>query len=256
MTSVVHRPTTGSVIALKLLSIVTSVSGCAGELVGSRLVGWLGGQSVDLSSDVAVEASDDDSRGEAFSGAACEVVDGGSVPPLADEHDAAKRCVCLPVPASVQTMPAGGLARSGRDWTYAAHLRERGFGPDPVGVVACGDQHLGGGIAVQRPLVKRLRAGRTANPALFELLDDEVIEARVQVDDPGAPRAAQLGLLSDSPVGPRTRGWFDAWWDGHVRGAAAAGIDLLPTDHRQLDDMSAAEYRSLHELPLDRVSLG
>lgn len=108
--------------------------------------------------------------------------------------------------------------------------------------------------AVQRPLVERLRDEKRTNGNLFDLLDNEVAEARVQLDDPLAPRVAQVVLISDSGISQETRTWFDEWWDEAVHSAAAAGIDLLAVDYRDYEEMTAAEYRTLYELPLDRVS--
>lgn len=107
---------------------------------------------------------------------------------------------------------------------------------------------------IQRPLVERLRTERQSDPTLFERLDNEVVEALVQLDDSLAPSVVQLVLISESPISQDARAWFDEWWDECVHVAAAAGIDLLPMDYREFDGLNAAEYRSLHELPLDRVS--
>ena len=43
-------------------------------------------------------------------------------------------------------MPAGGSPGRGRDWTGATQLRERGFGANPVRVIAEDDQQLGRGV--------------------------------------------------------------------------------------------------------------
>lgn len=75
--------------------------------------------------------------------------------------------------------------------------------------------------------------------------------ADVRLDDPLAPRVAQLVLLTGSPISQEARAWLDEWWDDCVRVASSAGIALLPTDYRQFERMSAAESRSLHGLPLD-----
>ena len=51
----------------------------------------------------------------------------------------------LSVPAPIETMPAGRHPGRSRDRTGATQLRERGFGANPVGVIAEEDQHLGRG---------------------------------------------------------------------------------------------------------------
>lgn len=107
---------------------------------------------------------------------------------------------------------------------------------------------------VQRPLVERLRDQKTADAEHFARLDEQVIEARVQMDDPLAPKVAQVVFITDTEIDDQTRAWFDQWWDGQVGPAAHAGVDLLPNDYRSYETMTAAEYRTLLDLPLDRVS--
>ena len=65
----------------------------------------------------------------------------------------------------MRTMPAGGSPGRGRDRTGATQLRERGFGANPVGVIAEEDQHLGrGACADPEALTKRgRRLGREAH---------------------------------------------------------------------------------------------
>ena len=71
--------------------------------------------------------------GEAFGGAASDVVDGGLVESHAYDGYSVERRVGLAVPASVETMPAG-LSRRSRDRAGAAEFRERGLGADPLWV--------------------------------------------------------------------------------------------------------------------------
>ena len=61
-------------------------------------------------------------------------------------HDPVQCRVGLPVPAAIEPEPTAGFARSGRDWADPAELGEGGFGTDPIGVVADGDQQLSGGV--------------------------------------------------------------------------------------------------------------
>ena len=62
---------------------------------------------VDLAGDEPFEAADDVLFGEAFCGAASDVVDSGLVEPHACYGYSVERCVGLAVPASVKTVPAG-----------------------------------------------------------------------------------------------------------------------------------------------------
>jgi hypothetical protein len=68
------------------------------------------------------------------------------VPAHADDHAAVERRVGLPVSTAVETVASVGLAGPGRDRAGAAQLREGGFGPDPVGVVAGGGEELAGDV--------------------------------------------------------------------------------------------------------------
>ena len=75
-----------------------------------------------------------------------DVGDGGLVPAHAHDDASVERGVGLAVAAAVEAVASVGLAGPGRDGTGAAHLRERRFGADPVGVVAGGDEELAGDV--------------------------------------------------------------------------------------------------------------
>ena len=120
---------------------------------------------VDLAGEEAFEASNDLTRGPAVRRAASHVFDGRLVEPHADEHGSIEGGVGLSVTAPIEPMPAGGPPGRGRDRTGAAQLRERGFGANPVGVIAEEDQHLGRGAGADpEALTKRgRRLGREAH---------------------------------------------------------------------------------------------
>ena len=120
---------------------------------------------VDLAGEEAFEASNDLTRGPAVRRAASHVFDGRLVEPHADEHGSIEGGVGVSVTAPIEPMPAGGPPGRGRDRTGAAQLRERGFGANPVGVIAEEDQHLGRGAGADpEALTKRgRRLGREAH---------------------------------------------------------------------------------------------
>ena len=120
---------------------------------------------VDLAGEEAFEASNDLTRGPAVRRAASHVFDGRLVESHADEHGSIEGGVGVSVTAPIEPMPAGGPPGRGRDRTGATQLRERGFGANPVGVIAEEDQHLGRGAGADpEALTKRgRRLGREAH---------------------------------------------------------------------------------------------
>ena len=98
---------------------------------------------VDLSRKEAFKASDDLAFGPAIGGASGDVVAGWLVESHADDDGSIEGGVGVSVTAPIEPMPAGGSPGRGRDRTGATQLRERGFGANPVGVIAEEDQHLG-----------------------------------------------------------------------------------------------------------------
>ena len=98
---------------------------------------------VDLSRKEAFKASDDLAFGPAIGGASGDVVAGWLVESHADDDGSIESGVGVSVTAPIEPMPAGGSPGRGRDRTGATQLRERGFGANPVGVIAEEDQHLG-----------------------------------------------------------------------------------------------------------------
>ena len=81
-----------------------------GESVGRCAGGWFGEEVVELACNVAFQASDDVLFGESFSGAPLDVRNGGWVPSHTDDDNAVERSVGLPVPSSVESVPACGFA--------------------------------------------------------------------------------------------------------------------------------------------------
>lgn len=65
---------------------------------------------VDLACEESFEAADDVFIGEAFGGAASDIVDGGLVESHAHDDSAVERGVGLAVPAAVQAVPAAGCS--------------------------------------------------------------------------------------------------------------------------------------------------
>ena len=70
----------------------------------------LGEVRVDLAGDVALEAADDFSLAEAFSGAAFDVVAGGLMVPHPDDGDDVEGAVGGPVAAAAEPVSAGGAS--------------------------------------------------------------------------------------------------------------------------------------------------
>ena len=75
-------------------------SGLSGSVVGHDVL-------VDLTGEEPFETADDVLFGEAFGGAAGDVVDGGLVEAHSCYCDSVERCVGLSVAASVEAVPAG-----------------------------------------------------------------------------------------------------------------------------------------------------
>jgi hypothetical protein len=124
---------------------------------------------VDLAGDVALEDADDVGLRLAFLEAA------GDVGPRArvgthpgDDYDPQRR-VGLAVAAAVEP-PTGDLAGRGRDRGDAAQVGPRGFGAEPVGVVAGGHQQRGGSVDADAVQLEQLGCG----------LGDELGEQRVE----------------------------------------------------------------------------
>ena len=101
---------------------------------------------VDLSRKEAFQASDDLAFGPAIGGASGDVVAGWLVESHADDDGSIEGGVGVSVTAPIEPMPAGGSPGRGRDRTGATQLRERGFGANPVRVIAEDDQQLGRGV--------------------------------------------------------------------------------------------------------------
>src|SRR5512132_2510305 len=113
---------------------------------------WLGGRGcgdweepVDLAGHIALEAADDLALGQALSGAAFHIGDGGRMPAHPDDDDPEQRGVGLAVAAPVEAVTAG-LAGGGRDGAGAAQLGGGSLRADPTGVVARGTEQLGGAV--------------------------------------------------------------------------------------------------------------
>ena len=70
---------------------------------------------LDLADDVAFVASDYVPFTEAFGRAAGDVADGGLMESHSDYHGAIYRCVQLPMPTMVDSLPAGRRAGASRD---------------------------------------------------------------------------------------------------------------------------------------------
>lgn len=80
-------------------------SGAGGEVLSGSVVGH--DSLVDLAGEEPFEAADDVSFGEAFCGAAGDVVDGGLVESHANDGYSVERRVGLAVTASVEPVPTG-----------------------------------------------------------------------------------------------------------------------------------------------------
>jgi hypothetical protein len=95
--------------------------------------GWTAEIAEDLACDEALEAADDLPLALALSRTALEVVKGGLVSAHAHDHHAMEGSVGLTMPAAVQPMPAGFVAR-GRHRAGAAELGEGSFGDSLFGL--------------------------------------------------------------------------------------------------------------------------
>ena len=157
---------------------------------------------VDLAGDVAFQASDDLGFGESFLGAALGVGAASGVVAEAVEHDDVEGVVGVAVAASVESVSVGAAA-AGRDRRDAAQVGERGFGGDPVGVVAGAGEELAGDLGADT--AKGEQVGRD----LADQLGDVVIGF------------ADLLARAVGGVGRVDAG--RSWWP--VRGRRAGGRD-------------------------------
>ena len=99
--------------------------------------------AVDLAGDVAFQAADDLGLGQSFLGSAFGVGAASWVVAEPVEHDDVEGFVGVAVPASVEPVSMDAAA-AGRDRRDTAQVSERGFGGDPVRVVAGAGQELAG----------------------------------------------------------------------------------------------------------------
>ena len=94
----------------------------------------------DLASEDTFQTPDDLSLGSAVRRAACDVITGRLMAPLADDDGSIEGGVGVPVAASSEAVPAGGHPGRGWDRTRAPARREGGFRTNPVGIIAEDDQ--------------------------------------------------------------------------------------------------------------------
>lgn len=88
---------------------------------------------MDLSGDVALQASGDLPLGASFGGAAFDIGAGGGVHSHPSEHDGVDRPIQLAVAATIQAV-SDGVAREGRNRACTSDLRQRGLGADAARV--------------------------------------------------------------------------------------------------------------------------
>ena len=101
---------------------------------------------VEGAGEVAFQAADDLLFGHALLGAPVHVRTGGRVPPQPGQDDPVEGRVRASVAAAGQPEPAVGLPRGCGDRGDPAQGSERGFGGQPVGVVAGGDEEFRGAV--------------------------------------------------------------------------------------------------------------
>jgi hypothetical protein len=100
--------------------------------------------------------------------------------------DRPQRAVGGTIPTAVQPVP-DGLARRGLDRAGAAHCGEGGLAVKPVGVVAGGDQRLGGGLHADAVALQQPRRGAPDRPGDCRI---QAADLRIQ-GQPAAAQAAQ-----------------------------------------------------------------
>jgi hypothetical protein len=107
---------------------------------------------------------------------------------------------------------------------------------------------------VQQPLSRALGALRRDNSTLFDRLHDQVSEIGVSTDRNIAITTAEVVVLCNKSLDAAAERWLRDWWTESAQAAADEGLTLLPLRTARLDQMTAAEYRSLTRLPLAAVS--
>jgi hypothetical protein len=107
---------------------------------------------------------------------------------------------------------------------------------------------------VQHPLSRALGALRRDNSTLFDRLHDQVAEIGVSTDRNIAITTAEIVVLCNEALDAAAEEWLRDWWTESAQAAADEGLTLLPLRTARLDQMTAAEYRSLTRLPLAAVS--
>jgi hypothetical protein len=100
---------------------------------------------VDLAGDVALQTAQDVELGEALVGPPLDIGPGWWVAVHADQGDAPQGVVGAAVTSPVEPV-AVGATRGRGDGRGTAQVGEGGFGAEPLGIVAGGDQQLAGGV--------------------------------------------------------------------------------------------------------------
>lgn len=107
---------------------------------------------------------------------------------------------------------------------------------------------------VQVPLVKALRALRTADCELFDRLHDQVAEIAVSTDQNLTIDVAEVVVLCNNELEGAGLQWLQDWWAQSAEAARSDGLVVLPLRVELLDELKASEYRRLTRVPLAAVS--
>ena len=121
------------------------------------LVGNQAEVAINLASDVTLQAADDLHLRQPFFEAAFDVRPGRLVRSHAGEHDSPQGMVGLTVASGVEPKATGGLARRSRDRGDTAQVRPGGFGAQPLGMVAGGDEEDGGDVGADAVKAEQAR---------------------------------------------------------------------------------------------------
>lgn len=98
---------------------------------------------------------------------------------------------------------------------------------------------------VYNDLFEALETLSEADSDLHEKLMDQLEEVAVLVDSHLQPTSVQLVFLTPDGLDPECREWLEQWRDSRLDSTLERGITLHALDFRELDAVTATEYRRM-----------
>ncbi len=108
--------------------------------------------------------------------------------------------------------------------------------------------------AVQQPLISALKTLAKEDPELSAAIHRETHQFGMRSAENVVMAYAEVWILSLVPLTDTVRVWLDDQSETWHRKAAELGLNLLPTQYRELRSTTAQEYVSLTVVPLSHLS--